>query len=147
MDRDTFLGLSIARIYRSGELLEEAKRLLEGGKYKSANNRAFYSIEKAALALLAVKEINVDSHRGCLKQLNIHFIRPEEGEFRVGDYKKIASVERIRNTSDYDDFYLADKEECRFAVDSAIELYKKTLDYLEHFEGFSNHINNLKAYL
>ena len=99
MDKETFIGLAIARLYRSGELLEEAIELLNHDKYKSANNRAFYSIEKAMKALLAIKEISAESHNGCLLQFNMHFIRNEEGEFQKGDYKRIASVERIRNIS------------------------------------------------
>jgi uncharacterized protein (UPF0332 family) len=53
MDRDTYIGLAIARMERSRELLEESEELLSKGKYKSANNRAFYSIEKAIKSLLA----------------------------------------------------------------------------------------------
>lgn len=55
MDRETYDALAKARIERAKELLEEAKILLESGKYKSANNRAFYSIEKSMKALLASK--------------------------------------------------------------------------------------------
>ena len=46
MDKETYDALAKVRIERAKELLEEAKTLLEAGKYKSANNRAFYSIEK-----------------------------------------------------------------------------------------------------
>jgi uncharacterized protein (UPF0332 family) len=131
MDRETFLGLAVARMERSEELLEESKELLNNEKYKSANNRAFYSIEKGMKALLALKEINADSHNGCLSQFNIHYIKPEIAKFHRGDYKEIASVERIRNNSDYDDFYIADKEECENVVKVAEEFFAKAKEYLE----------------
>jgi uncharacterized protein (UPF0332 family) len=131
MDRETFFGLAVARMERSEELLEESKELLDNGKYKSANNRAFYSIEKGMKALLALKEINADSHNGCLSQFNIHYIKPEIANFHRGDYKEIASVERIRNNSDYDDFYIADKEECENVVKVAEAFYAKAKAYLE----------------
>ncbi len=120
---------------------------MEKEKFKSANNRAFYSIEKAIKALLAVKEINAESHRGCLSQFNIHFIQLEEGEFRKGDYKDIASVERIRNNSDYDDFYIADKKECKNVVRTAYEFYQKTVAYLENIAEYKDVIENLKMVL
>jgi uncharacterized protein (UPF0332 family) len=131
MDRETFLGLAVARMERSEELLEESKELLDNRKYKSANNRAFYSIEKGMKALLAVKEINADSHNGCLSQFNIHYIKPEIANFHRGDYKEIASVERIRNNSDYDDFYIADKDECENVVKVAETFFGKAKEYLE----------------
>ena len=46
MDKETYTGLSIARINRAAELLQEAEELIASGRYKSANNRAFYCIEK-----------------------------------------------------------------------------------------------------
>lgn len=147
MDKETFIGLAIARLYRSGELLEEAIELLNHDKYKSANNRAFYSIEKAMKALLAIKEISAESHNGCLLQFNMHFIRNEEGEFQKGDYKRIASVERIRNISDYDDFYIADKKECEEVVRFAKEMYEKTLHYIKPMDEFSSHIVEFEKFL
>ena len=47
MDNETYKALSQARIERAKELLEEAETLLANEKYKSANNRAFYSIAKS----------------------------------------------------------------------------------------------------
>ena len=70
----------------------------------------------------------------------MHFIRNEEGEFQKGDYKRIASVERIRNISDYDDFDIADKKECEEVVRFAKEMYEKTLHYIKPMDEFSSHI-------
>ncbi|MCD8120071.1 MAG: HEPN domain-containing protein [Lachnospiraceae bacterium] len=53
MDEEYYITLSKVRLDRAGELLTESKEILEKGYYKSANNRAFYAMEKAARALLA----------------------------------------------------------------------------------------------
>ena len=90
MDEMTYDALAKARIERAKELLDEAEELLEAGKYKSANNRAFYAIEKSMKALLAKQCIDAD----------------------------------------YDDFYIADKEECIKQVETARIFYKRTKDYL-----------------
>ena len=125
MDKETYGVLAKVRIERAEELVEEAQALLKNERYKSANNRAFYAMEKTMKALLAMKEIDADSHNGCLRQFNVHYIKDQIGGFKAGDYKRIANAQRIRNNSDYDDFYIADKKECQEQVKMAVEfLYK-----------------------
>lgn len=132
MDRETYQALAKARIERAKDLLDEAEELLEQGRYKSANNRAFYSIEKSLCAMLAMKGIEVDSHNGILRQFNVHFIRNEDAGFEQGDYKVIANAQRIRNISDYDDFYIADKKECSEQVRTALSVIEKAQRYMDN---------------
>ena len=129
MDKETYIALAQARLERANELLDEAQTLLDSDKYKSANNRAFYAIEKSMKALLASKEIEADSHNGCLRQFNVHFIKDEIGGFNQGDYKRVANAQRIRNNSDYDDFYIANKQECANQVETAREFLQKAIEY------------------
>ncbi len=75
MDKETYGVLAKVRIERAEELVEEAQELLKNERYKSANNRAFYAMEKTMKALLAMKEIDADSHNGCLRQFNVHYIK------------------------------------------------------------------------
>ncbi len=131
MDDMTYDALSNARIERAKELLDEAEELLKGEKYKSANNRSFYAIEKSMKALLAKQHIDADTHNGCLRQFNVHFVKDEIGGFGSDDYKKVANAQRIRNNSDYDDFYIADKEECIKQVETAKSFYERAKKYLE----------------
>ena len=64
MERDYYLMLAKVRLDRAAELIEEAEYLLEREALKSANNRAFYSIEKSIKALLATEEVEVTTHNG-----------------------------------------------------------------------------------
>ena len=121
MDKETYGVLAKVRIGRAEELVEEAQELLKNERYKSANNRAFYAMEKTMKALLAMKEIDADSHNGCLRQFNVHYIKDQIGGFKAGDYKRIANAQRIRNNSDYDDFYIASKEESEKQILTADE--------------------------
>lgn len=57
MDKEYFDTLAKIRIGRAKELLDDATELLKKGSYKSANNRAFYAMEKGVKALLAMKNI------------------------------------------------------------------------------------------
>ena len=131
MDKETYRVLASVRMERAIELVDEAKELLQNERYKSANNRAFYAMEKTMKALLAIKEIDADSHNGCLRQFNVHYIKERVGGFEPGDYKRIANAQRIRNVSDYDDFYIADKKECQQQVEMATEFLNEARIFME----------------
>lgn len=131
MDKEYYTLLAKVRLERAAELLEEAQTLLGTNAYKSANNRAFYAIEKAIKALLALKETDVITHNGTLKRFNFLFVFQGDGTFGPEDYQKIARAEQIRNASDYDDFYVANKEETRQQVVNAEYIVKKISDYMK----------------
>ena len=131
MDKETYRVLASVRMERAIELVDGAKELLQNERYKSANNRAFYAMEKTMKALLAIKEIDADSHNGCLRQFNVHYIKERVGGFEPGDYKRIANAQRIRNVPDYDDFYIADKKECQQQVEMATEFLNKARIFME----------------
>ena len=134
MDEEYYIALAKVRMERSKELLTEAKDLLDKGAYKSANNRAFYAIEKSVKALLATKKVEVVTHNGSLKQVNYLFIFKGDGTFSTEDYQIIAKAEQIRNASDYDDFYVASKFESRQQVENAKYLFDKISQYItDHF--------------
>lgn len=130
MNNEYYLALAKVRMERAKELVAESKELLGREAYKSANNRAFYAIEKSVKALLATKELEVTTHNGSLKQFNYLFIFKGDGTFTAEDYQKIAGAEQIRNASDYDDFYVASKDETRQQVENANYLVSKIEDYI-----------------
>ena len=130
MDKENAQILAKVRLDRAIELLLEAQELLKKESYKSANNRAFYAIEKAIKALLAIAEIEVQTHSGTLKQFNFEFIYKGDGTFTQNDYQMIAKAERIRNASDYDDFYIASKAETQQQVSNAEDIVKKVEKYI-----------------
>lgn len=130
MEQEYYKVLAEVRIERAKELLGESEELLERGSYKSANNRAFYAIEKSIKALLAIKQVDVATHNGTLKQFNFLYIFKGDGTFTSDDYQIIARAEQIRNASDYDDFYIASKEETKQQVENAKSIVKKVADYI-----------------
>lgn len=130
MDKEYYVELAKVRMERARELLLEAEELLEKESYKSANNRAFYAMEKAIKALLATEQIEATTHNGGLKQFNFAFIYRGDGTFTSEDYQKIARCEQIRNASDYDDFYIASKEETRQQVENTRYIVNKVDQYI-----------------
>lgn len=98
------MNLSKVRLDRAKELIVEARGLLERGSYKSANNRAFYAMEKGIRALLATIGVEPTTHSGILKQFNLYFIHQGDGSFDRDDYSMVSNASRVRSVSDYDDF-------------------------------------------
>lgn len=65
-----------------------------------------------------------------MKQFNFVFIFKGDGTFTPEDYQKAAKAEQIRNISDYDDFYIASKDETKQQVTSAEYLVEKIDKYI-----------------
>ena len=117
---------------RAEELVLTAENELDREDYRSANNRAFYAMEKAANALLATKGVSATTHSGVLKTFNRYFIYEGDGSFDHDDYRMIQEAEMVRQASDYDDFYIVKKEDCVRQVENAKEIVKKVRQFLDN---------------
>jgi len=123
-------SLAGVRIERADELIVDAEVLLKSASYMSANNRAFYAAEKAIKAALALKGKDSATHNGVIKTFNTEFIHTPSEFFDRDDFKRIQSLDRIRTASDYDDFYIASREDCERQVKEAKLLIGKVKKYL-----------------
>lgn len=130
MDETHYESLVSVRFDRAKELYSEAKELVKLDCYKSANNRAFYAIEKCIKALLATRQMDVETHNGAVSQFNLLFIHQENTAFTKADYQKIAKADRIRNASDYDDFYIVNKEETKELLEFVKDFLGKAEEYI-----------------
>lgn len=109
--------LVLYRLEISKESLNDAKILLEAGSYKSANNRAFYSIFYAINSVHALNGIAYRRHKDAIANFNKEYVKTEIFPKEMG--KKIAKAEVIRHASDYDDFYIATIEETTNQIETA----------------------------
>ncbi|MBR5406406.1 MAG: HEPN domain-containing protein [Lachnospiraceae bacterium] len=130
MDAANIKDLAKVRYERACELLEDAKSMLNNDSYKSANNRAYYAAEKAVKAALSLAGKDAETHTGVLRTFNMEFIHTPCAYFDRDDMKNLQSMERIRTSSDYDDFYVANKAECEEQVRKAKNLIAKVEAFL-----------------
>lgn len=130
MENKHYMELVRIRLERAAELVSEAEALLEKEMFKSANNRAYYAIEKALSALLISHKIETRTHSGVLKMFNLEFIRNGDGTFTAEDYMAASEAEHIRNISDYDDFYIANKEQTVLQIQNAKTLVEKVKSHM-----------------
>ena len=106
-----------------------AKALLELKFYKSANNRAYYSIFHAIKSVLALEPIDFKRHKDVLAYFNKNYVHPEIFPRSMG--RKISDAASIREDSDYDDQFVVDPEATQTQIQTAEELIELAEKYLE----------------
>ncbi|MBD5476140.1 MAG: HEPN domain-containing protein [Lachnospiraceae bacterium] len=109
------------RLNKSKEDLEAAKLLLDNGNYRIANNRAYYSIFHALRAMLVLDNFDSSKHSGVIAEFRRRYIK--ENIFPIEMSKMIGSAFTIRNASDYDDMFIASKDETIEQIDNAECVY------------------------
>lgn len=97
------------RIKTAKSDLNAAKILYEAGEMRGANNRAYYAIYHAISAIHALDQKAYKRHKDSLANFNKNYVKTEIFPRTLGH--RIAEAEEIRHASDYDDFYIATKEE------------------------------------
>ena len=104
------------------EDLSAAKLTFEAEQQRAANNRAYYSIFHTICAVLAKEKIAFKKHKDAISYFNQNYVKTEIFSLDLG--KRIVKAEEIRHASDYDDFYIATKEEAEEQIMTADELIR-----------------------
>ena len=115
------------RIQSAKSDLKSAKILLDAEEYKAANNRAYYAIFHAINAVHALNEKAYKRHKDAVANFNKDYVKTEIFPREIG--RKIGEAEEIRHASDYDDFYIASKEESERQVAVAAEFIEMVEKY------------------
>ena len=127
-------ALSAYRLERPKEDLETAKENLEAGKYRASVNRAYYAVFHALRAITALDQFDSSKHSGILAFFNQHYVKP--GIFDKSISKLIDSCYRLREKADYDDFFLASKEDAVLQLEKAAHIVDAVEQYLhEHMNS------------
>lgn len=116
------------RFERAEELLEVARELIRLGKYKDANNRSYYAAFYALKAVYTLRGQDFRKHKTLLASFNKEYVATEIFPRTLG--KKIGSLSLIREQSDYNDFYVASKEESQHQMEIAVEVVEAVKNYL-----------------
>ena len=129
MEKDTGSFEDIARnkLAQAIDDLESADILLGADKYRAANNRAYYAIFHAINAVHAVKGDAFKRHKDAIANFNKSYVKTEIFPREIG--RKISEAEEIRHASDYDDFYIASREETERQIDVADEFIQLVEEY------------------
>ena len=123
------IDLCIYRMRSAIETLGVSALCLESQHYKDSINRSYYAAFYAVKAVLALEEIEFKRHKDAVAHFNKTYVATDIFPREIG--KKLGRLKQERETSDYDDFYIAsstDAEEQYAAAELIIAEVKKYLD-------------------
>jgi uncharacterized protein (UPF0332 family) len=117
------------RIGRSLETIKEAESMIKNGFWNAAVNRIYYSCYYVVSGILLKKSIETNSHKGIRQLFGLHFVQTglvpkEDGRFFSDLYDR-------RQTGDYEDFVLYEKE-------TVMSLYNQAKEFIRRIEELSN---------
>ena len=121
--------LALYRMDIAKDDLRSAKILLDADEYRGANNRAYYSIFHAINAIHALSGKSYKKHKDAIANFNKEYVKTEIFPRKIG--RSIAEAEEIRHASDYDDFYIANKDEAKDLIDTAEKLIGLIEEYID----------------
>ena len=123
------VDLCIYRMRSAIETLGVSALCLESQHYKDSINRSYYAAFYAVKAVLALDEVDFKRHKDAVAYFNKTYVATDIFQREIG--KKLGRLKQERETSDYDDFYIAsstDAEEQYAAAELIIVEVKKYLD-------------------
>lgn len=126
-----FYGKDLAeyKLERAREELDTAELLFNNERLKAANNRAYYSIYYSLTAVLCLEPIAFKRHKDTIGYFNKNYIHTGMFPREIG--RSISKAAKVRHASDYDEFYIASKEEAEKQIRSAriiIDLVNKFIN-------------------
>ena len=119
--------LCIYRIWNAVETLGVAALCLESRHYKDSINRSYYAAFYAIKAVLALEEIDSKRHKDAVAYFNKTYVATEIFSRETG--KKLGRLKQERESSDYDDFYVASLTDATDQYNSA----KLIIDEIEKY--------------
>ena len=121
--------LSKHRLEQAKEDLRASKILYKEKLYKSANNRAYYSIFHSIKAVFALEPIDFKRHKDVIAYFNKNYVKTEKFPKRLGH--EISEATRLREDSDYDDEFVVRPDETKKQLKTAEELLNLVEKYIE----------------
>lgn len=116
------------RMSSAKEKLTSAKLLLEAGMYRDSIGRSYYAIFSAIRAVLAVRQIDFSKHAGVIAYFQKEFIKTEIFDKKYSKYLQQAF--QIRNSCDYDDFFIVSKQDAEEQYIRATEMLLVIEEYI-----------------
>lgn len=118
------------RLNNAREKLESAKLLLDAGKYRDSIGRSYYAIFTAVRAVLANDRMDFSKHAGVIAYFQKEYIKT--GKFDVKYSRYLQTAFQIRNSCDYDDFFIASKQDAEEQYHKAVEFYDEIFAFLSN---------------
>ena len=122
-------NLSNYRIAEAEDSLKVAAHCLKEGLYKDSINRSYYAAFYAVKAILALSTVDFKRHKDVMGYFNKEYVAKEIFPREIG--RKLGTLQRVREKSDYDDFYIASREKAEEQFQAAELVIGEVKKYLD----------------
>lgn len=122
------IDLSRYRIQEAKDSLRVAEHCLKEGLYKDAINRAYYAAFYSVKAVLALGTVDFKRHKDVMAYFNKEYVANDIFSRELG--KRLGALKQLREKSDYDDFYIASKNQAEEQVETARLTLKAVQEYV-----------------
>ena len=130
---DKAVDLSRYRLQNANDTLDAASLCLERRLFKDAINRCYYAAFYAVKAVLAIESVDFKRHKDVVAYFNQHYVAT--GLFSKETGRNLARLQKKREASDYDDFYIASAEEALEQINVASNIVAEAKAYLQEILG------------
>lgn len=120
--------LAFYRMEHAKEMLIAAEENFKMGQYKTSLNRSYYGIFHAMRAVNILEGFDSSKHAGVIAYFNKSFLKSHKLDRNLSRIVKEASF--LREKSDYDDFYIATREEAEAQLENAKRFVEAVEDYM-----------------
>ena len=116
------------RLERAAEMLQASKDNLEMKQYRTSLNRSYYAVFHAMRAVNITEGYDSSKHSGVISFFTQTFLKTERIDRSMAKIIKEASY--LREKSDYDDFYIASKDEAEKQIGNAELFLQKICEFM-----------------
>ena len=134
--KDKAVDLSVYRMQNAKETLNAASLCLEQKLYKDTINRCYYAAFYAVKAVLALEEVDFKRHKDAVAYFNKTYVATEIFSKEIG--RKLGRLKQERESSDYDDFYMASASDAVEQFETAKLIVAAVESYLSEKDVISN---------
>lgn len=118
------------RLQRAKEMLTASEDNLNVKQYRTSLNRSYYAIFHAMRAVNSLEGYDSSKHSGVIAFFTQTFLKTEKIDRSMAKIIKESSY--LREKSDYDDFYIASKDEAEKQLEKAKVFVSTVEDYMSH---------------
>jgi len=129
MDSSSVKELAKYRLSQANDCLSVAEKNIESGFYKDALNRSYYCIFHSIRAVLALDLYDSKKHSGIISEFHKQYIKT--GIFHKKFSDVIKESFQIRQSSDYEDFFMVSKSDTLQQVENARDFLNTVEDYVK----------------
>lgn len=122
------VDLSKYRFGKAKDNLETARVLFGLGKLEDSINRSYYAIFHAMRSVTVLDSFDSSKHSGIISYFNLHYVK--SGIFDKDTSDIINTAFKLRQKSDYQDFYLVSKEQAQTQIKKAELVISRVHPYL-----------------